>query len=116
MITKITNGRVLVDEVFLDTDLYLAGKTIVGIGSEHAFDTVVDAAGQVIKEAPLGIEWMLESAINPTAMCAGVDNGVTSNLLWEFDHRGACCPDMNGIGLDASDYTAYMARLNQKEN
>jgi amidase/formamidase len=77
---------------------------------------VVDAAGNVIKEAPLGIEWMLESAINPAAMVAGVDNAITSNLPWEFDHRGACCPDQDGIGLDASDYTAYMARLNQKEN
>lgn len=92
-----------------------------GVGQDDAYvycggSLVVDAAGNVLKEAPLGIEWMLESAINPTAMCAAADAGITSNLLWEYDHRGACCPDLNGIGLDASYYTAYMAALAKKED
>lgn len=91
------------------------------VGTDEAYvyaggSLVVDAVGNVMKEAPLGIEWMLSAAINPAAMVEAQDSSITSNPTWEFDHRGACCPDMNGIGLDASDYTAYMTRLNKKEN
>ena len=45
MITKITNGRVLIDGAFRNTALYIADKTILSIGGELAFDRVVDAGG-----------------------------------------------------------------------
>ena len=48
MITKITNGRVLVNNVFCETELYLEGKTIVGIGGNQPFDQVVNAEGQYV--------------------------------------------------------------------
>ncbi|MBQ4426089.1 MAG: hypothetical protein II882_10210 [Lachnospiraceae bacterium] len=72
---------------------------------------VVDALGRIIDEAPIGVEWMLEAVLNPTAMCEAVEDGINSNSPWEFNHRGASCPDMNGVGLDASDYSAYMNAL-----
>jgi len=86
------------------------------VGMDESFiycgnSVVVDASGTVLKEAPVGIEWMLESVINPAAMVAAAEAGNTSNTLWEFTHRGASCPDMNGVGLDASYYTAYLAAL-----
>jgi len=82
------------------------------VGKDAAFvycgnSVVVDASGEILKEAPLGIEWMLESAINPAAMVAAADNATSSNRLWDFNHRGAACPDMNGVGLGLEGYTAY---------
>jgi len=45
MITKITNGKVLVGDEFIKTDLYFEGKSIVGIGDSLPFDKVIDAHG-----------------------------------------------------------------------
>jgi len=87
-----------------------------GVGMDEGFiycgnSVVVDASGTVLREAPVGIEWMLESVINPAAMVAAAEAGNASNTMWEFTHRGASCPDMNGVGLDASCYSAYLAAL-----
>ena len=48
MITKITNGKVLVDGTFQNTDLYIEGKTILSVGGEMPFDRVVDAGGNYV--------------------------------------------------------------------
>ena len=45
MITKITNGKLLIDNAFCETELYLEGKTIVGIGDARPFDQAIDAKG-----------------------------------------------------------------------
>ncbi len=45
MITKITNGKVLWGNEFQSTDLYMDGKTIIGIGDSLPFDQAVDAKG-----------------------------------------------------------------------
>lgn len=76
---------------------------------------VVDYKGEIIAEAPLGVEWMLESAINPAAMAAEAERAITANLVWESSHRGGCCPDLNGIGLGTDDYTVYKSALAGKK-
>lgn len=48
MVTRITNGKVLVDVKFQNTDLYFEGKTILTIGTAHPYDTTVDAGGNYV--------------------------------------------------------------------
>lgn len=48
MITRITNGNVLVNGCFINTDIYLEGKTIVAIGGEKEYDKVIDANGNYV--------------------------------------------------------------------
>ncbi len=48
MITKIINGRVLVDRVFCALPLYLQDGAILAIGGEHPYDTLLDAAGDYV--------------------------------------------------------------------
>ena len=48
MITRITNGNVLIDGVFQKVDLYLEGKTIVSIGQAIPFDRDIDAGGNYV--------------------------------------------------------------------
>lgn len=48
MITRITNGNVLVNGCFINADIYLEGKTIVAIGGENEYDQVIDAKGNYV--------------------------------------------------------------------
>lgn len=48
MVTRITNGKVLVDGQFRETDVFFDGKTIVGIGKQIPWDRTVDAGGNYV--------------------------------------------------------------------
>ena len=48
MITKITNGKVLLNGTFQNTDLYIEGKTILATEGEIPFDRMVDAKGNYV--------------------------------------------------------------------
>jgi len=48
MITRITNGNVLLGSEFQTADLYIDEKTIVGIGGDMPFDTCIDADGNYV--------------------------------------------------------------------
>ena len=48
MITRIRNGKVLVDGIFQNVDLFLNGKTIASIGSNMPFDIDIDAQGNYV--------------------------------------------------------------------
>lgn len=48
MVTRITNGKVLIGDCFLETDLYFEGKTIVKIGGAMPFDRNIDAQGHYV--------------------------------------------------------------------
>ncbi len=45
MVTCITNGKVLVDGAFIDTDLYIEGGKIVGVGGQRPYTQLFDAQG-----------------------------------------------------------------------
>jgi len=45
MITRITNGKVLAEGAFQETDLYLEGTKIAAIGGSMPYDETVDAGG-----------------------------------------------------------------------
>lgn len=87
-----------VNSVGMDDSYVLCGNSMV-----------VDTNGKIVAEAPVGHEWLLEAVVNPGAAAAGVVGKITSNLVWEATHRGASCPDNNGVGLGLDDYTAYNA-------
>ncbi len=48
MVTRITNGNVLINGNFICTDLYIEGKTIVSIGEHRAYDQTIDAEGNYV--------------------------------------------------------------------
>lgn len=48
MITKITNGRLIVGQQILSDDLYVKDGTILSIGGAYACDRVIDAAGSYV--------------------------------------------------------------------
>jgi len=49
MITKIINGKILVGSTFLETDLFLEDRTVLGVGKDlSSFDRVVDAEGNYV--------------------------------------------------------------------
>lgn len=48
MVTRITNGKVLIGGAFRETDIYFDGKTITGIGTEQSYDRTVDADGNYV--------------------------------------------------------------------
>ena len=48
MVTRITNGKVLVDGHFIEADVYIDGKTIRGIGGNHGYDCQIDAGGHYV--------------------------------------------------------------------
>ena len=48
MVTRITNGKVLVNGQFQNVDLYIDGKTIVSIGEPCACERTVDAGGNYV--------------------------------------------------------------------
>ena len=48
MITRIINGKVLVDGAFRETELYFDGKSIVGIGGTFTYDRTLDARGNYV--------------------------------------------------------------------
>ena len=48
MVTRITNGKVLIDGKFLETDVYFDGKTITAIGGDLPCDSTIDAAGNYV--------------------------------------------------------------------
>ena len=47
MVTRITNGKVLIGDTFLKTDLYFSGKTILGT-EPIAYDNTIDAGGNFV--------------------------------------------------------------------
>lgn len=48
MVTRIINGKVLIDGAFRETELYIEGKTIVGVGTALSYDRTVDARGNYV--------------------------------------------------------------------
>ncbi len=48
MVTRITNGNVLVNGKIIHTDVYFEGKTITAIGGENEYDQVIDAKGNYV--------------------------------------------------------------------
>lgn len=48
MVTRITNGKVLVDGRFQALDLYLENEKILAVGGERAADRTIDAAGSYV--------------------------------------------------------------------
>ena len=48
MITRIKNGKVLINEIFCKTDIYIEDKFIKYIGGERAFDNCIDAEGNYV--------------------------------------------------------------------
>ena len=48
MVTRIINGKVLVDGQFSETELYFDGKTIIGTGKDLPFDRTIDAKGNYV--------------------------------------------------------------------
>ena len=48
MVTRIRNGKVLIDGVFRKVNLFLGGKTIVSVGAEIPFDRDVDVDGNYV--------------------------------------------------------------------
>lgn len=48
MITRITNGNVLVNGKFIHTDVYFQGKSIIAIGGEKEYDQVIDVNGNYV--------------------------------------------------------------------
>lgn len=48
MVTRITNGKVLVGDAFLEQDLYFEGKTILSIGGNLSYDNTIDADGSYV--------------------------------------------------------------------
>ncbi len=86
-----------------------------GAGQDEAFvycgnSMVVNPYGRITAEAPLGIEWILEARVNPCAFEESTRQGISANWGWEACHRGAACPDMDGVGLGLEDYTMYQKR------
>ena len=47
MVTRITNGKILIGDTFLKTDLYFSGKTILGT-EPIAYDNTIDAGGNFV--------------------------------------------------------------------
>lgn len=48
MVTRITNGNVLVNGAFQKTDLYIQGNRILSIGGQRAWDETIDAQGNYV--------------------------------------------------------------------
>lgn len=48
MVTRIINGKVLLDGKFQETELYFDGKTIIGTGAGMPFDRTIDAEGNFV--------------------------------------------------------------------
>ena len=48
MVTRITNGNVLVNGTFQKTDLYIQGNRILSIAGQHAYDETIDAQGNYV--------------------------------------------------------------------
>ena len=48
MVTRIINGKVLLDGAFQETELYFDGKTIIGAGVQLPFDRTIDAKGNYV--------------------------------------------------------------------
>jgi len=48
MVTRIINGKVLIDGQFRETELYFDGKTIIGTGKDLPFDRTIDAKGNYV--------------------------------------------------------------------
>ncbi len=82
------------------------------VGMDEAFvycgdSMVVDTNGNILAEAPVGIEWMLRADISPLAADATGIQACGVNRVWESSHRGASCPGQGGQGLGYEDYTVY---------
>ncbi len=82
------------------------------VGMDEAFvycgdSMIVDTNGNIIAEAPVGIEWMLRADISPLAADATGIQACGVNRVWESSHRGASCPGQGGQGLGYEDYTVY---------
>lgn len=55
MITRITNGNVLVNGKFINTDIYFQGKTITAIGGDEKYDHLIDAQGNYVSSGFIDI-------------------------------------------------------------
>lgn len=82
------------------------------VGMDEAFiycgdSMVVSPNGEIISEAPLGIEWMLRADISPLANTMVLSQNAGIDRVWDSAHRGASAPGQNGYGLGYEDYTVY---------
>ena len=79
-------------------------------GTDEGFSSfgnsmVVAANGHVNYLAPQ-MPCIFSTTVAPAAAEAARINGMVK-APWSSYHRGAACPDQNGIGLDYSDYAIY---------
>lgn len=82
------------------------------VGMDEAFiycgdSLVVDPMGNVLVEAPRGVEWMLRTDFAPLSVDGANIQGAGANRVWDAAHRGAACPGYDGVGLGIEGYTVY---------
>ncbi len=90
------------------------GYWVVGLNS-CCMDEAYSYFGKSMVVDPMGnVQYQANSApgifftLIPTGSCAPM---FASSMLWNSLHRGASCPDQDGVGLGYEDYTVY----NQKK-
>ena len=94
------------------SNAYVVGVNSVGQDEILTFkgnSMVVDPVGKIISEAPVGIPAINYTTIIPSQVDMMRTQGGADGTLasWNWNNRGASCPDQKGVGLGISDYTAY---------
>lgn len=89
---------------------YVVGVNSVGVDEAYTYigmSMVLNPDGTVITQAPKGIPWMIKSDIYPGLIDQIRRKSVTGNFMFSFKHRGAACPEFNGVGDTKCRYEAY---------
>lgn len=60
--------------------------------------------GTIFAQAPKGIPWLLKADVYPGIVDKMKEAAGSNNYIWQFRHRGASCPDLDGVGADLSMY------------
>lgn len=89
---------------------YVVGCNAVGDDCVFPYfgnSMIVGPDGTIVTEAPLGVPWMLKADLYPQIIDNMRAKAVTGNYLYSYNHRGASCPELGGVGDTTLRYTAY---------
>lgn len=89
---------------------YVLACNSVGIDECYTYfgdSMAVNPDGTIFGQAPKGIPWLLKVDVYPGIVDKMREQAGAYNFIWQYKHRGASCPDENGIGRDLSDYNAF---------
>lgn len=89
---------------------YVVGCNAVGEDCVYNYfgnSMIVNPDGNIITEAPLGVEWLLKADLYPQVIDKLREKGSTNNFLYSFNHRGASNPEYDGFGDRTCRYDVY---------